>query len=267
MRAYAALFRIRFVNSLQYRAAAVSGVVTQFAFGFMFILAFAAFYRAAPEAFPMRFSHLVSYIWMQQAFLALFVTWYWDNDILNTVTEGSIAYELVRPVDLYRRWFVQSAANRLSRAALRCAPILAVAAALPEPYRLHLPPDPRQLLLFILSMVLTLAVVSAFSMLIYISMFHTVSTAGLRYIVAAFADFFAGQIVPLSFFPGPVRAAAELLPFAAMQNTPLRIYSGDISGNGAYAGLLLQVFWLAALYIAGRAWMSRAVNKVVVQGG
>ena len=72
MKKYLAIFRIRFINALQYRAAALAGMATQFAFGFMFILAFEAFYKVNPDAFPMEFSQTVSYIWIQQAFLALF---------------------------------------------------------------------------------------------------------------------------------------------------------------------------------------------------
>lgn len=116
MKKYYALFRIRFINSLQYRAAALAGLATQFAWGFMEISAFSAFYRTNPAAFPMEFSQTVSYIWMQQAFLALFMMWFWEHDIAALIMEGSIAYEMVRPLDLYNRWFCQIAANRLARA-------------------------------------------------------------------------------------------------------------------------------------------------------
>ncbi|MDR1536575.1 MAG: hypothetical protein LBU32_01010 [Clostridiales bacterium] len=67
----------------------------------MEILAFEAFYRANPSAFPMEFSQTVSYIWMQQAFLSLFMMWLWDNDITAAITEGGVAYEMARTVDLY----------------------------------------------------------------------------------------------------------------------------------------------------------------------
>ncbi|MDR1061580.1 MAG: ABC transporter permease [Clostridiales bacterium] len=268
MKEYAAIFRMRFINSLQYRAAALAGVATQFAWGFMEILAFSAFYRASPEAFPMEFSQTVSYIWMQQAFLALFMMWFWENDIAAAIAEGSIAYEMVRPVGLYGRWFCQAAANRLARAALRCAPILAVALlALPEPYRMAPPASAGRLLLFLLSALLSLGVVVAFSMLMYISLFYTLSPLGVRLIVATLSDFLAGATVPLPFFPDPLRAAAELLPFAAMQNMPLRIYSGNIAGAGAWEGIALQIFWLAALLLAGRLLMGRALKRVVAQGG
>ena len=89
-KSYRALFRIRFANSLQYRAAALAGVVTQFAWGFMYVLAFAAFYRANPAAFPMTFSQTVSYIWLQQAFVALFFIWFYDSSIISYISSHAV---------------------------------------------------------------------------------------------------------------------------------------------------------------------------------
>jgi len=267
MKKYLAIFRIRFINALQYRVAAVAGIVTQFAFGFMFILAFSAFYRNNPAAFPMKFSETVSYIWIQQAFYVLFATWFWENDIAATIMEGSIAYEMVRPLDLYTRWFCQSSANRLARAALRCVFVLTIAFIMPQPYRMTLPPSVLQLASFLLSMILALGVIVAFSMLIYISVFYTLSASGMRFIIAVLADFLAGGTVPLPFFPAPIRAVVELLPFAAMQNMPLRIYSGNISGGDVVKGILLQIFWLVVLILIGKLAMNNALKKVVAQGG
>ena len=267
MKKYAAIFRIRFIGALQYRAAALAGTATQFAWSFMEILAIAAFYRANPAAFPMEFSQTVSYIWMQQAFLALFMMWFWENDIAEAVTGGGIAYEMVRPVDLYNRCLCQIAANRSARALLRCAPILVVASIAPEPYRMGLPPNIVQLFLFLLSALLSLGVVASFSMLVYISLFYTLSPMGIRMIVVVLSDFLAGATVPLPFFPEPIRSVVELLPFAAMQNMPLRIYSGNITGANSLIGIALQVFWLAALLAAGRVAMGRALKKAIVQGG
>ena len=267
MKKYYALFRIRFINSLQYRAAALAGLATQFAWGFMEISAFSAFYRTNPAAFPMEFSQTVSYIWMQQAFLALFMMWFWEHDIAALIMEGSIAYEMVRPLDLYNRWFCQIAANRLARAVLRCSPILIVAFLVPEPYRMTLPPNAAHLLLFIFSSFLALCVDVAFSMLMYISLFYTLSPMGMRIIAAVISDFLAGATVPLPFFPEPFRTIAELLPFGAMQNMPLRIYSGNIAGTDALAGIALQIFWIIVLLFIGRLMMSRTLKKVIVQGG
>lgn len=266
MAIYIAMFRIKFINALQYRVGALGGMATGIAWGFMEIVAFGAFYRVNPAAFPMEFSQTVSYIWMQQALLPLFMMLFWENDIINAIIEGSIVYEMVRPINLYNRWFTQASARRLASAALRCLPMLIIAFIIPEPYRLHLPPV-KQLILFIFSTALSLGVVVSFSMLIYISLFYTLSPSGLGFIPAVLADFLMGSIIPLPFFPEPFRTVAELLPFAAMSNMPLRIYSGNIAGIDAYKGIVLQLFWLAAFLLIGRFSLKQALKKVVVQGG
>ena len=267
MSIYASLIKMRFVTGIQYRTAALAGIITQFAFGYMFITQYLAFYRTNPDAFPMEISQVVSYIWVQQAFIMLFFSWFLQNSIFEDITSGQVSYDLARPVDLYNKWFCQSVASRLSGTVLRCLPILLVGMVLPEPYRLVLPPDILQLLMFILSAVLAMAVVVAFGMFIYISTFHTMSPVGVRIMGAVLADFMAGSIVPLPFFPDGVRQVAELLPFAAMQNMPLRIYSGNIAGMDAVYGIMFQVVWFIVLLLFSKLWMGKTLRKVVIQGG
>jgi len=265
MKQYLSLFKIRFINGLQYRAAALAGLATQFAWGFMEILAFAAFYRANPNAFPMEFSHLVSYIWIQQAFLALFMPWGVGSNAVETIVSGNISYDLARPMDIYNRWFFETIADRVSRAALRCAPILFVAFILPPPFRMALPSDLFQLSMFIISAPIAMFAVTTYCLIDYMSAFYTMS----RYNVIFFilADFFAGGYIPIPFFPEPFRKIAELLPFAAMQNMPLRIYSGDIAGMDAVRGIGLQIFWFAVMLIFGKLLMKHSLKRVVTQGG
>lgn len=267
MSIYASLIKMRFISGIQYRIAALAGIITQFAFGFMFITQYLAFYRTNPDAFPMEISQVVSYIWVQQAFLALFFTWFYQNSIFTDITSGQVSYDLARPIGLYNKWFCQCVASRLAGVVLRCMPILIIGMLLPRPYKLVFPPNVLQLLLFIISALLAMVVVVAFSMFIYISTFYTMSPVGVRIMGAVLADFMAGAIVPLPFFPEGVRQIAELLPFAAMQNMPLRIYSGNISGVDALYGILFQLMWFVILLVFGKLWMSKTLRKVVIQGG
>lgn len=267
MNKYLSFFRIRFISGLQYRIAAYAGIVTQFAWGFMKIFMFRAFYKANAAAFPMEFSQLSSYIWLQQAFLALFATWFMDNEIFLSITSGNIAYELARPVDLYSMWFVKNLAIRLSRAVLRCMPILIVAAFLPRPYGISLPVSAFGFFMFVITMLLALFVVIAFSMLVYISTFYTLSPLGIRIIALSLTEFLTGDIIPLPFLPKKLQKFIELTPFASMQNLPFRIYNGNIAGKEMIMNVLLQIFWLVILLVVGKFWMKRALEKVVVQGG
>jgi len=267
MKKYLSFLRVKFISGLQYRAAAYGGIITQLAWGFMRILMFRAFYNANEAEFPMEFSQLSSYIWLQQAFLALFATWYMDNEIFLSISSGNVAYELARPADLYYMWFIKNLADRLSRAVLRCMPILLVAVLLPRPYGISLPINIFSFIMFFITMLLGLFVVVAFCMLIYITTFYTMSPLGIRIVTLSLMEFLTGGIIPLPFLPDGLQRFIELTPFASMQNLPFRIYSGNIAGKEMLLNVLLQIFWLVVLLVIGKLWMKRALNKIVIQGG
>ena len=104
-------------------------------------------------------------------------------------------------------------------------------------------------------------------MLVYISAFYTLSSQGIRLVVSAVGDLLMGGLIPLPFMPEGVQKVLELTPFAAMQNLPLRAYTGQLAGEELLWAAVLQVFWLAVLILLGRLWMKRALRRVVIQGG
>ena len=266
MKTYLAIFHIRFKYSLQYRIVVFSLIFTGFAWGMMLVLAYMAFYRSNPGGFPMELHEVISYMWMQQVLLVLFSVVFADSEIESSVETGAIAYELVRPVDLYGRWFSRAGATRVAFTVFRL-PMLVVVFLLPAPYGLSLPPDVFQLIVFVPSVVLALGVTVSFTMIMYVTIFYTISFGGVYVMVIAATAFLTGAVVPFPFLPPTVQAVLEALPFAAMQNMPLRIYSGNIAGADAVRGVIFQLFWLAVLIVAGKFLMRRALTKVIVQGG
>ncbi|MGC6175299.1 ABC transporter permease [Lacrimispora sp. 38-1] len=267
MKKYWSFFRIRFIRGLQYRTAAVSGMVTQFVWGAMEILLFKAFYEASPESFPMTFQALSTYVWLQQAFLALYMVWFWESELFNSIATGDVAYELCRPVRLYNMWFVRGLAVRLSKAVLRCMPILLFSWFLPAPYGLTLPGDLTTWAITLLSMTLGLLLIVAFNMIVYMSVFYTVSSQGIKLVITSLAEFLGGAVIPIPFLPGHVRKIVEFLPFASAQNVPFRIFGGDLTGPDLYNSIIKQVFWLFAFVFIGRFLEKRALKRVIIQGG
>lgn len=267
MRAYLSFFKIRFVNGLQYRAAAYAGIATQFAWGFMYIMLYHSFYKSNPSAIPMDIKDLSTYIWLQQSFLALFMTWFLDNDIFDSISSGNVAYEICRPLDIYNMWFTKTIAIRLSKTLLRCFPILIIASLLKDTYRFNMPQSSIAFLLFLISLIIGARVVAAYCMLIYIFTFYTVSPMGIRMTMVMIADFFSGGLVPLPLLPDWLTKYIYLSPFAAMQNAPFRIYSGNIPTNEAVVTIILQIFWAIVLIGVGKIAIGKAIKKVVVQGG
>lgn len=264
---YLAFFRMKFITGLQYRAAAAAGMTTQFVWGAMEILLYKAFYESNPGAFPMEYKALSSYIWLQQAFLSMYMMWVYENDIFQTITDGGVIYELCRPFDIYNMWFARSMANRLSKAVLRCMPILLLAAFLKEPYGIGLPAGVGAAFWFLISFFLAFINVVAFTMLVYVSAFFTMQANGVKILAASLVEFLSGATIPLPFLPDGIRQIVELLPFASMQNVPFRIYGGDLAGTEMLQKIVLQLFWAGILIMAGKLLTKKALKRIVVQGG
>lgn len=172
-----------------------------------------------------------------------------------------MTYELIRPLDLYNNWFARNLAMRTARTMLRCFPTLLIALLIPAPYGLSIT---RQFPLFLVTFILSVLLVISFVMLIYIANFYLLSPTGIRMLVMTIGEFLTGAIIPLPFLPNSLQDFIELTPFGAMQNIPLRVYSGDLS---SWIIVLPQLFWLIILVALGQSMMKNALKRVVIQGG
>jgi len=267
MKPYLSLLRVRFLNGLQYRAAALGGLATQFFWGIMLLFIYSAFFGGTVESNGFSFRELVTYIWLQQAFLAFIYLHDWDNELLDMITTGGISYELCRPINIYQVWYVKLLSKRLARGALRFSPILIIGFLLPYPYNLSLPQSPLTFLLFIITLFLGLLLLVSVSMLVYISIFKTMSPVGSIVLFGTVGEFFAGNTIPIPLMPSWLQNITLLMPFRWTADLPLRVYSGHINTQEALMGIMMQLVWICILVILGALIMKRVTRLSIVQGG
>jgi ABC-2 type transport system permease protein len=267
MSVYLSVLKLRLLHGMQYRAAALAGVATQFFWGFIAIMVFQAFYEHATKTPPISLQELITYIWLQQAFLTFIMLWFRDNELFDLITSGNIAYELCRPTGIYGFWYAKLLAQRLSSAILRCFPILIFALFLPEPYNLTIPPSFTTFLLFLTTLLIGLLLLVAISMFIYISVFVTLSPMGSLLVFGVIGEFFAGLVLPVPLMPLWLQKIAFVLPFRWTADFPFRVYSGHIPQSEAIIGIGIQLLYLVVLVWLGRKALIGALKRVVVQGG
>ncbi|MDD3341194.1 MAG: ABC-2 family transporter protein [Bacilli bacterium] len=267
MRQYTAYFRLRFIANLQYRTAALAGVLTQFAFGFIFVMIYIAFYESGASKAPMELGEVVTYIWMQQAFYALMFLYYRDNEILGMIKNGNVAYELCRPGHLYIKWYIKILASKMASLCLKFSPIIIVALFLPDPYRLILPDSGFLFLLFLLSIGLSMLLIPAFCTMVHLLSFFLLDDRGIYTFVTAFAEIFSGMVIPLPFFPNFLQNIANFLPFRYMSDLPLRIFAGNIATSDAIFNIGIQLIWTIIFIGVGYFMADKGLKKVSVQGG
>ena len=268
---YLAILSARYRMLLQYRAAAMAGAGTQFFWGFIRIMILQAFYRSSTGDPPMNFADVVSYIWLGQALLGL-LPWNHDREIEKLIREGGVAYELLRPLDLYSLWYMRTMATRVASASLRCIPIVLVAGiALPilgiEGWSLAPPPSAAAALAFPVALLAAVALGCAITMLVHVSLLWTISGEGLAVVMPAAVTIFSGMVVPLPLFPDWSQPLLAALPFRGLADVPYRLYTGDIPADQAFGPIALSFLWVVVLIVLGRSFLARGKRVMVVQGG
>ena len=267
MTAYLSYFKLRFITGLQYRISALAGVVTQIFFGLIFIMVYLAFYESGSSNAPMEFNQLVSYLWLNQCLFALIYIWYKDKDILSMIKNGNISYELCRPQELYFMWYTKILSSRLSQTLLRCVPAFIIAFLLPAPFNLSLPASGVTFVLFLITLIIGVLLVTCIVNLFHIITMFTLDEKGIVGIFFCIADIFSGLTVPLPFFPNLLLKIADFLPFRYVSDLPFRIYISNISTNIAIKGIIIQLVWIFILGTLGYILSKIALKKAIVQGG
>ena len=267
MKQYYAFFKIKVIASLQYRAAAIAGVLTQFFFGFTFIMVYYAFYNSNDMVGPMEFSSLVTYIWLQQAFYALTYAFHKEKDIITMIKDGNVAYELCRPGNLYLKWYTRILASKYSGFILRFLPIIIITSLLPYPFSLGLPINIYGFIGFLITLILASFLITAIVTIIHILMFYTIDSKGILTLFGVITELFSGTIVPIPFLPNIVKQIATYLPFQYIADVPYRLYTGDISYMETSKMVILQILWILIMMVIGYFLSRKVLKKAIVQGG
>lgn len=267
MKGYLKYFKTVLLTKLQYKTAALAGIFTQFFWGFLQIFIYQAFYAGTGQEVPMDFDKLVSYVWLQQALLALIYIRLKDEDISKSIKDGTVAYEMVRPYNLYCWWFIKELAKRFAAVSLRALPILIVAFILPEPYNLLLPTSFGAFCMFLVNLLLGSLIITSIMLLVHTITFFTYDDKGISSMIFSVAELLAGTSLPLPLLPNIVQSICYVLPFWMIGDLPFRIYSGDILLNEGFKLLGIQCFWLIFLITIGALILKHAMKKIYVQGG
>ena len=271
MSAYWALVSVRFRMLLQYRTAAFAGFITQLFWGSIRLMILAAFYAAAQGRQPISLAELVPYVWLGQALLGL-LPWNVDQEIATNVRTGGVAYEMLRPLDLYLNWFTRTLAFRCAGTLLRMVPLLVFAMLmLPlvglREWAMPLPASLGAGLSFAASLCATVLLSVAVTMLMHIGLIWTLAGDGFNRAMPGIVSVLSGMTIPLPLFPDWLQPFLYWQPLRGLADVPYRIYSGNIAGSAAMLEILQQFAWAIVLAAVGYALLQRGSRRLVVQGG
>ncbi|MEA4823379.1 MAG: hypothetical protein VB111_04605 [Clostridiaceae bacterium] len=270
LRATLAIFRIRFAEGFQYRAAALSGTAIGVFWALIEIVVYSCFFKygalASSNDTGMSLGMTVTYVWLGQAIWPL-QSMSIDGDILTKITSGDVGVELVRPLDLYGHWYAKTAAGTTGRAWVRAILTVLIGAVMPAAFRLSAPASWIGLCLFLFSLVLAILLCNAFAMFVTAIRMNITLGEGPTYILMLLSGVLSGGYIPLRLWPAWMQTFLLWQPFGGFTDVPLQCYLGLLSPAEAWPRLGLQLAWTAVFIAGGRILMKRQLRTIIVQGG
>lgn len=177
--------------------------------------------------------------------------------------EGQFGPELLRPLDLQARLYVETVCTLLAALFQRIPLALFAWLAL----GLRVRGDPRIVAAFIVSLLLGQAIIFCVDWTLACLAFYTTETWGLLVVQQGVATFFSGALIPLALMPAWLQQLMLSLPFAQALYVPVSLLSGITPAGDAPRMWLVQLVWLIGMLAASRALFRVAVRRVTVQGG
>ncbi len=265
MRLYIAVAARSFQRILTYRAAAVSGTLTNIVFGCIRAYVFVALYRsgAAAQVGGYDLRDALTFTWLTQGLISVMAIWGWW-EIADTIRSGAVLTDLSRPYDYFTFWFARDLGRASCQMLLRGVPMIVFGAVL---FGARLPDSAGQWAMFAVSLALGIAISFALRFIVNLGAFWLLDIRGVGGIWNLLVTLMSGFELPLVYFPPWLRAIADALPFHAMIQTPADLFLGKYSGAALWGVVGQQALWVVGLVAAAQMLTRAATRKVVVQGG
>ncbi len=263
MTKYLAYFRGKMQTLLQYREAAISGALVQIFFGLLRIYLLKAFYASSSLVPPIPFEHAVVYVWLVEGTLRL-APYAPDGEIVQQIRSGQVAYEWIKPLDLYHAWLSRSLASKIAPTLLRFFPVILISSMF---FGFRAPDSFLAGLSWLISLSAAVLLSAVITNLLNITLLWTISGEGISQLLTASSYLLSGQMIPLAIFPDTIRDIFRFLPFSGIIDLPNRFYLGELSWQQLPIALAFQFAWIVFFWIVGQGVLRAGIRRIVIQGG
>lgn len=192
------------------------------------------------------------------------LSWYSETSISGKILDGSVAVDLLKPIDFQTARFSETLGASLLEGGMSATLLVLFASFLSG---ITLPHSLLVYFLFALSLLGAILVKFGVVYLAALLCFWSTGSMGIVWARIAVTNLLSGALVPLAFFPDWLERLALWLPFQSIIHTPTMIFLQQTDTLGSLKLIALQAFWGIALWIAGKCMWNWAVRQVTIHGG
>ena len=186
-------------------------------------------------------------------------------EISREVKDGSIAINLVRPINYEKRMFFQGLGNVLYNFVIIFIIAFSVTTFLFYKFFGYI--SILRIFIYFISIILGIIINFYFSYIFGLISFKITNMWGLSQIMQAIINLLSGTLIPIAFFSKWAQVINNFLPFSSAIYTPSMIYLGKINGMDILFALGLQLFWAIILMIVGKKMWKCLIKSLTILGG
>ncbi|MGG4145730.1 ABC-2 family transporter protein [Paenibacillus algorifonticola] len=187
-----------------------------------------------------------------------------SSKVDGSLKSGAIASELIKPLSYPLYLLFDGLGNSLYQLAFTAAPSLLIAGLF---FGILPPATLTHLFAFLLALILALIISFLLGYLISLLAFWFMNHFALSWMMGGLITIFSGSFLPIWFFPPTWASIAKMLPFQYMGYVPAAIYLGNITSGELWQVLAMGIGWIVGLLVLVQWLWTRAVRRLVVQGG
>lgn len=271
MRIYLEFIKNAFQTSIAYRLNVFLHLVGRILLLFIQVSIWRALYGGAAEVNSnlgmVSLSQMITYSIVSVAISIFAGTSIITNPVFIKVEEGiksgQIAMDLIKPLNFRNYLFAESIGVKVFKLLFELIPLLVIGSSL---FGILIPHWPN-LILFVITLGIALIIHFLITYLMALLGFWYLDAWHLGKFMEDLVYVMSGALVPLWFFPDFLARISEFLPFRLVYYTPIAIFLEKITVQESLGVIGQQLLWVGILYLLVQLIWSRAVNKLVVQGG
>jgi ABC-2 type transport system permease protein len=265
VRLYGALLRTSVQDALQNRVESSIWFLYEILPPLMMTAVWIAAYQESATIAGFSLAEMLAYT-VGVLVLRTVITFHLEYGIDYEIREGRLSNLLIRPLNVWAYWLVDSLGWKTFRNLLT-VPVVVVCLLWigPELAQLSIPPE--RLPPFALSLLLATAVCFLFKLCLGCTSFWTNDILGVATVQELISAVLGGVLIPLVLLPEWLQFVAKLLPVQAIYSVPLMILLGKGDGASPWYGIALQLGWIVVLWALALVLWRAGLRQYAAVGG
>jgi len=260
---YVFIAKMEMSNSLIYRFNVFNTIISQVIICFVSIMLWKALYSNTDTVAGVNAAQMVTYS-IISVLLGSMLSCSVEDKIYNSIQQGNIALNFIRPINLLLHYLAEDIGKLISSFFIAFVPLFIVVSFV---YFIPLPRDGLSAVLFIVSGLLGFIIYWMIGAIFGLLSFWMTDFGNIAQVKNAVIRVLSGSIVPTWFLPKKINMIFSLFPFQYTYQTPLSFYIGKYEAANIVKPLLIQLIWVAVLFVLLYCLWKKAERNTVIQGG